>query len=200
MSKSKSGTKAGKAGRASKGTAAAPAATGTTGTAAAPAAGNITSAAETAAAHTPENNSGGTENSACIDAGTVAPLAAHSETVAPANNGTANPQQETTHMDRKLVLNTGKRKGDVAVYNVEGSPATIRINGRLFATKGQFPAELTLSGEGMAEAKQPKRKLTKEERAALPKPTAKELADRAAVTAKRAVERAQKLAAKANAA
>lgn len=145
----------------------------------------------------PENNFAGTEKSACNETAVGLQLAAHSETAAPGTNATASHIKETI-MDRKLTLVPGTRKGNVEVYKVEGSLATVRINRRLFA--GSAPAEMTLSGDGMAEPKQPKRKLTKEERAALPKPTPQQLADRAAESAKRAVARAQKLAEKAAAA
>ena len=81
-----------------------------------------------------------------------------------------------------------------SMYRQNGSPdTTIRIGASMFA--GVPPPTIEFDAEGRVEGKTPKVKLTKEERAALPKKTLAEKAAEAAKRAAAAKAKADKLAA-----
>ena len=83
-------------------------------------------------------------------------------------------------------------------YRLDGNKnTTIRFGASIFA--GAPPATIEVTADNFAAVKEPKKKLTKEERAALPKPTAAEKAKQAKERAERAIKRANKLAAAAEA-
>lgn len=85
-----------------------------------------------------------------------------------------------------------------SMYRLNGNKnTTVRLGASIF--EGAPPATIEFDAEGMAKVSEPRKRLTKEERAALPKPTPAEKLAKAQEIANRAAARAAKLAAALNA-
>lgn len=152
-------------------------------------AAELAAAPETVVAAVVENILSSAKENDCTPQNGDVTLSAVEHNTAP---GTTAPGTKELVMESVSLTLAPKQpsKGNAVIYCL--GRFNVRFNKAHFT--GSAPTTIVVPGSGFAEPKGPKVKLTKEQRAALPKPTPAEKATAAAASAQRALARAQRLA------